>query len=306
LGKEFDVEDWGVGNYSPRILMTSILETLISEDFTLTNSGKRYAKTLQHDSLVLDRKKDIFYWNSKNIIGNAFTYLIKIRGYDKSQAIERLKDSKDTFSWGYADEKDTSENVIQYSPLVEIFYEYGKKFGNYWHDKRGYSDNTIAEFKLGYTGTWYTIPIFEHGEFVNFQARMENPKIIKHWYKGIGPHSFNFSILKLVDWVVITEGPNDAIMLRQNNIPAVSQTGGAGFWNREWNPLFSTKKKIYVVYDNDDAGKFHAQKVAQQWGRARYYNFDTYSDKYDITNYFKDGGTKEEFMELLTKESKND
>jgi DNA primase len=285
--------------------MISTLEELISEDFTLTNLDKKYSKTMQHDSLVLDRENDVFYWNSKHIIGNAFTYLTKVRGYNKSQAIQRLKNSVSGFSFGYEIDKNPEEKVVQYSPLVEIFYEYGKKFRDYWYNKRGYTDGTIAEFKLGYTGTWYTIPIFEHGEFVNFQARKDNPKTVKHWYKGVGPHSFNFSILKLTDWVVITEGPVDAIILRQNNIPAVSQTGGSGFWDREWNPAFATKRKIYVVYDNDETGKYHASKVAHQWGRGRYYNFENYPYKYDITDYFKNGNTGEEFIQLLEKESIN-
>lgn len=158
---------------------------------------------------------------------------------------------------------------------------------------------------MGFTGVWYTIPIFENGKFVNFQARKENPKTVKHWYVGVGPHSFNFSILKLTNWIVIAEGPVDAIMLRQNDIPAVSQTGGSGYWNTDWNPLFATKKRIYVVYDNDYAGVIHANKVAYQWGRrAKVYNFEGQLPKYDITDYFKNGGTKDDFMHLLEKESR--
>ncbi len=297
---------WGVGNHSPRIItMPSTLENLISEDFTLLNPDKRFSKTQQHSSLVLDRQKNIFYWNSKNIIGDAYVYLTKVRGYDKDQALEVMK-SVDENTFLFIDNSKEQEKVVQYSPLVEIFYEYGKKFGDYWHDKRGYTDDTIFEFKLGFTGIWYTIPIFEDGRFVNFQARKENPKTVKHWYKGVGPHSFNFSILKITNWVVITEGPVDAIMLRQNGIPAVSQTGGSGYWDRNWNPLFATKKRIYVVYDNDEAGKYHAIKIANQWGRrAKVYNFEEQLPKYDITDYFKDGGTKDSFMALLEKESKH-
>lgn len=288
--------------------MVSTLETLISEDFTLTNQNNRFSKTQQHSSLVLDREKNIFYWNSKNIIGNALTYLIQVRGYTLYQATALLREyGSDIPLYPFAtdiEEKKTPE-CVAYSPLVDIFYEYGKQYnGDYWHIKRGYTDETIEKFKLGFTGDWYTIPIFENGKFVNFQARKDNPKIIKHWYKGVGPHSFNFSILKLTNWVVITEGPVDAIMLRQNDVPAVSQTGGSGYWNRDWNPLFAHKKRIYIVYDNDDAGKFHAQKVAQQWGRAKYYNFDGYADKYDITDYYKDGGSTKMFLELLEEKSR--
>lgn len=283
--------------------MPSVLEQFISEDFELMNTNKRFSKTRQHDSLVLDREKNIFYWNSKNIIGGVYTYLTKVRGWNKEQARDAIKSAGEN-PYLFLSHEEKKEPVVQYSPLVDIFYEYGRKHGNYWHTKRGYSDGTIAEFKLGYTGVWYTIPIFEGGKFVNFQARKDAPKITKHWYKGIGPHSFNFSILRLFDWVIISEGPVDAIMLRQNCIPAISQTGGAGYWNTNWNPLLATKKKIYVVYDNDEAGKYHAKTIANQWGRARYYNFEGFPYKYDITDYFKNGGTKEEFIQLLERESK--
>jgi len=284
--------------------MPSVLEALISEDFTLTNENKRFSKTQQHSSLVLDREKDIFYWNSRNFVGGALAYLLCVRGLSRSQAIDILKQYGENAPFPYIHVDKKADDVVQYSPLVDIFYEYGKKFSDYWHNKRGYTDETIAEFKLGYTGSWYTIPIFENGKFVNFQARKEFPKIMKHWYTGIGPHSFNFSILKLTDWVIITEGPVDAIMLRQEHLPAVSQTGGSGYWNRDWNPMFSHKKRIYVVYDNDDAGRFHAQKVAEQWGRAKYYNFNGYPDKYDITDYYKNGGNTMLFLELLEEKSK--
>jgi hypothetical protein len=255
--------------------------------------------------LVLDREKNIFYWNSKNIVGSVYCYLTKVRGLTKVDALQVMKSvDENPFLFVNVEEKE-HEEVVQYSPLVEIFYDYGKKHGNYWHTKRGYTDTTIAEFKLGYTGVWYTIPIFENGKFVNFQARKEIPKAVKHWYVGVGPHSFNFSILKLTNWVVITEGPVDAIMLRQNDIPAVSQTGGSGYWDTDWNPLFATKKRIYVVYDNDDAGKYHANKVAYQWGRrAKVYNFEGQLPKYDITDYFKNGGTRDEFISLLEREGK--
>lgn len=285
--------------------MPSILENLISEDFTLLNTDKRFSKTQQHSSLVLDRDKNIFYWNSKNLTGGVYCYLTKVRGLTKADALQVMKSvDENPFLFVNVEEKEP-EKVVQYSPLVDIFYEYGRKYGNYWHDKRGYTDTTIAEFKLGYTGVWYTIPIFENGKFVNFQARKEVPKTVKHWYVGVGPHSFNFSILKLTNWVIITEGPVDAIMLRQNDIPAVSQTGGSGHWDRNWNPLFATKKRIYVVYDNDYAGVVHGNKVAYQWGRrAKVYNFEGQLPKYDITDYFKNGGTKDSFMELLEKESR--
>jgi hypothetical protein len=183
---------------------------------------------------------------------------------------------------------------------VETFYTYGKEHRDYWHNVRGYTTETVERFRLGYTGVWYTIPIFIEGTFRNFQCLRYEPKGRKAWYVGMGALPFNFSILKLTDWVVLTEGPVDAIMLRQNDIPAISQTGGAGTWKNEWLPYFMNTKQIYVTYDNDEAGNAGAERALDNLGtRALAYNFWDYKEGFDATDFFKEGGTKDEFLDLI-------
>jgi DNA primase len=108
--------------------------------------------------------------------------------------------------------------------------------------------------------------------------------------------------------VVLTEGPVDAIMLRQYDIPAVSQTTGSGYWNKAWNKYFAHLKAIWVVYDNDKAGKEHATKRAEAWGmRAKIYTFDDYPDGFDVTDFFKkhkDDSPRELFLAKLETEAK--
>ena len=122
----------------------------------------------------------------------------------------------------------------------------------------------------------------------------------------MGALPFNFSTLRFTDWVVLTEGPVDAIMLRQNNIPAVSQTGGAGTWNNEWLHHFINIKEVFVTYDNDEAGNRGAERVAKNLGidRTRIYNYWDFADGFDTTDFFKEG-TKHEFLETIRDKAVN-
>jgi twinkle protein len=283
----------------------------MSEDFTLVGRG-RYIRTAEHDSLVLDRDEQVFYWNSRELYGKAIDWLIKVRGMGFSEAKKFLgKDYNIETPVVYKDYKDIENKpVVAFSPLVDVFhgnYLNVASPDDYWHKVRGYTDETISNFKLGiHKENIYTIPIFVDGEFANFQCRLAEPKRIWSWYKGIGPVSFNFSILKLTDWVVLTEGPVDAIMLRQWGIPAASQTGAAGYWNGSWINYFKKIRLIYVVYDNDDAGNGGAKNVAENLGlhRTKNYNMWDFEGKFDVTDYFKNGGSKEEFLNLLENKSK--
>lgn len=280
--------------------MPTKLEKLMSQDFTFLSTHGRYLRTAEHDSLVYDRVRDAFFWNSRNLSGGLFTYLTRVRNLPSQEArkVAREATFADTLTLETPKKK---EVIIPLPDLVEIFYERGKNHREYWYNERGYTDATIDNFRLGYTGEWYTIPIYVDGEFRNFQLRRNEPeRQSKSWYSGVGPLPFNFSILNYTDWVVIAEGPPDAIMLRQYDIPAVSQNSGASYWNPEWNPRFAKMKRIYIAYDNDKAGNDGARNLGKYWGqRALIYTFWGFRKGYDVSNYFKDGGTREDFMELL-------
>ena len=67
------------------------LEDVISEDYTLRGRG-RYLKSVEHDSLVIDVRKQIFYWNSKEIVGDVYAYLTRVRGYTSESAQEYIRE----------------------------------------------------------------------------------------------------------------------------------------------------------------------------------------------------------------------
>jgi DNA primase len=277
--------------------MTTV-EEIISQTHELEGNG-RFLRAIEHDSLVVDRKRQLFFWNSQGIYGNAYDWLIKVMGMSEQEAKHAIIAEDDIFSKSYTTH--TQGHVTPMPELVEIFYNYGKGYREYWYDIRGYTEETVNRFRLGYNGEWYTIPIIVDGDFRNFQCLHHNPKGRKSWYIGLGALPFNFAILKLTDWVVLTEGPNDAIMLRQNNIPAISQTGGAGTWKNMWLHYFMKIKQIFVTYDNDEAGNEGVKRVIKNLGidRTVAYNFWDFDYGFDVSNFFQKGGTAEGFMNLI-------
>lgn len=56
------------------------------------------------------------------------------------------------------------------------------------------------------------------------------------------------------DWIGVTEGELDSLILRQIGIPAVA-IPGAENWQDWWPNVFEDLSRIYVFADGDDAGK---------------------------------------------------
>jgi DNA primase len=276
------------------------LEEIIERDYTLKGHG-RYLKTIEHDSLVVDTEKQIFFWNSKGINGNAFDWLTKIKGMSIIDARKYLGEFNPIL-YTAQPEKSEGKSVVN-EGLVDIFFELGKYNRDYWRN-RGYYDTTIDMFKLGYTGEWYVIPFFVHGIFRNFQCRKPD-RTMKGWYRGVGPLPFNLDYVKNQKLCILTEGPVDAIMCMQNGLPAMSTNAGADYFDTTWIMELADVKEIYIAYDNDPGGRFGARRVGKMFGtKAKIYTFNDYPEKYDPNDFFKDGGTNKEFLSNLREKGK--
>jgi len=67
------------------------IEELISKEQQLIPVGEgRYLKGSVNDSLVIDTKRQLFFWNSKGIAGNTVDWLVKIKGMSKEDAYKSL------------------------------------------------------------------------------------------------------------------------------------------------------------------------------------------------------------------------
>ena len=173
----------------------------------------------------------------------------------------------------------------------------------YWHS-RYLTDSTVDRFMLGWDGYRYTIPHLyrlipfgvkrricpndftvkmnqrqraietlkaEHPEFDEKQIEKLAPdKPVKYVsVKNSRSGIFNADILAAAHEVVICEGEIDAMLLDQCGFPAVSPTAGAGTWMPEWANLFSSVRRIWILYDNDKAGMDGAKQVWSTLRRAK-------------------------------------
>lgn len=137
----------------------------------------------------------------------------------------------------------------------------------YLAEKRGLTERTLQEYKLGHDGDRYYIPVRnEHGQTVNIRrykptARRAQDKMLS-WRAGYGSARL-FPIDRLEEGdVYIFEGEMDCLLARQLGLNAVTATGGAGTWRgEEWNRFFEGRN-VVVCYDSDPAGRTGAANVA--------------------------------------------
>jgi hypothetical protein len=270
---------------------TAKLLNIISQDYNLIRRGN-YFTTEEHDSLVIDAVKGRFYWNSKGCAGDVLDYLTNVKGYNSGEAIDIINNTSEEYQFEVYEALEVTPNVA----LVNIFYDYGKEYKDYWHGYRGYTDATIDFYKLGYTGKYWVIPIFYQGKFYNFQCRgmdSNGNKIVRPFYEGGDRVPFNFDNLpsdKNVP-IFITESPVDAIMLSQYGNYAVSSILGAMSWDHEWSKKLFEYETIYICYDNDDAGRNGALRTSKYLQHNSHILIwpDGYPNKFDMTDLYKSG-----------------
>jgi DNA primase len=134
-------------------------------------------------------------------------------------------------------------------------------------DKRGITDETLRKYVIGWDNERVTIPIYdEHNELVNIRLYKWNSfeggtKMINYDDKQGNSYGedriygienlFNESVTEVL-WC---EGEWDRLVAQQIGIPACTATAGADNFKSEWFKLIKKKKRIYICYDNDDAGK---------------------------------------------------
>jgi len=288
------------------------LETVIGQDQELIGNG-RWLRGSVNSSLIVDTEKQIFYFNTKDIRGNVIDWLVKIKGFSYSLAKEYL-DTFDSFYNPLPKQIVKSGKVIvPFGKLVDTFHNNLLEEGSDYWSKRGITDSTVNRFRLGkYRDdykevTWNTIPIFLSGQFYNFQLRTDEPeKMIRYYYRGLGPMPFNFDIMSITDNIIICEGPTDCIRLSQEGVPCVSHNAGSAGWRTEWFSYFIKQKKIIVLYDNDEAGVKGAKKVAENLGvyRTKIYTFRDFEKKgYDVIDYFRDGNKVLDLLKILEEKS---
>lgn len=183
-------------------------------------------------------------------------------------------------------------------------------------DRRGYTDETLRRFQLGWDGERVTIPIYdEFNSLVNFRRYKWNSnddqwKLLNYedelgnTYGEVRIFGIENLINDGIEELVWSEGETDRILAEQYGFPAATPTSGAGSWKPEWVKYFRNKKRVYIVQDNDEAGRTAAKKIAEKLVRVTepyIINWpENFPAKGDITDFFiKSKMTAEDFRKLL-------
>ena len=172
--------------------------------------------------------------------------------------------------------------------------------------KRGFSEDDINNFKLGYktdkNEEWISIPIYEGNvvKLIKYRKITDNTDAKKYdREKGGKSILYNQDKIDLFDTIIITEGEIDCLTLLSRGYEnVVGLTVGASTLKPEWYDLLNKKEKIILILDSDDVGQASAKNIwATRLGVHRCYNV-VLPKNLDINDYFL-RYTKESFDELI-------
>lgn len=167
-------------------------------------------------------------------------------------------------------------------------------------EKRGLSTDTIKNFMLGYDvdRKAISIPHFKRSDvvaikyrFIEGETRYASEKGGQHWV-------FNengIDVGRNKGGLLVTEGEFDCMAAWQAGFKNVISSNGADATGT-WVELLQTIPKIYIAFDNDEAGKSGAKKFSQRLGTDKCFEVETKSK--DLSEYFTTKGA-EDFKDLI-------
>lgn len=173
---------------------------------------------------------------------------------------------------------------------------------------RGISDEVIDRRFLGWNGARITIPVFNRkGVCASFRLgkdpddKSDGPKMLSS--RGSRVDLYGWEVLRLnPKRVTICEGEFDRLVLEANGFEAVTSTGGAGTFRKEWAAAFAAIPGVYVCFDRDEAGRKGALRVALMIPHAKIVELpEEVGDGGDVTDFFvRLRQTADDFSGLLT------
>jgi DNA primase len=182
-----------------------------------------------------------------------------------------------------------------------------QRIRDYLRQQRGISDAVIDLRLLGWNGSRITIPIVDQGGSFAFfklakdpEDNTDSPKMLT----SPGGHAELYGwerILANSERIIICEGEFDRLVLESRGLAAVTSTGGAGTFRPEWAEAFREIPHVYVCFDNDDAGRAGAERVARLIPNTKIVRLpEEVGEGGDATDYFvRLGKSREEFEQLL-------
>lgn len=120
--------------------------------------------------------------------------------------------------------------------------------------------------------------------------------------KGVRLVPYNLPEVIKSEYVIINEGEGKAEICKSMGLTASCSPLGAGKWRAEYNQYFKDKK-VYIIGDNDKAGRDHALMVAKNLKgiaeSVKIIELQGLPEKGDIKEWIAQGGTKEELIKII-------
>jgi len=161
-----------------------------------------------------------------------------------------------------------------------------------WLNSRKISGQVLEDFGI-YGEDQIVIPVLDLQGIFSFNKYRRSPltdEKPKYWYdKGAKISLYGWWKAKDEKTILITEGELDCITAWSHNIPAVTSTGGAMSFQKEWVSLFDGKEVI-VCFDNDHAGADGMVKVLDLMPDAKVLFIPDRANMKDISDYVASGG----------------
>ncbi len=173
-----------------------------------------------------------------------------------------------------------------------------------WLQRRKISEKVITEFGITegvnqFMGQCIVIPVHdEHGNF-SFNKYRRNPldqTKPKYLYDKGGKITL-YGVFKCKEekTILITEGEMDCLVAWSSNIPAVTATGGAMSFQKEWGAFF-LEKEVVICLDNDPAGGEGMVKILSIIPHAKLLFLPDRGGIKDISDYVEGGGSLNELI----------
>lgn len=165
---------------------------------------------------------------------------------------------------------------------------------------RGFDSSTVKHFRIGYTeNREISIPVFKNGDLVDYKFRNVDEKKFRRHQGGetwvVNEEAFKWA--KEDGYIVCVEGEFDAMALYQLGIRSVVSTTGGAQGATPWLNDIPDDTKIFICYDNDEPGQEAATKIADRIGIERCLNM--MFEVKDANDFLLNGGTKEQFEEMM-------
>ena len=179
---------------------------------------------------------------------------------------------------------------------------------DYYHG-RGFTDETIARWRLGYgvlpasrcKFPRLVLPVFDAGRLVGLRGRALDPADLDaKWLCAAGSKTTLFGADTLAHGrpVIVAEAPYSAILATQqaSHVAAVASTAPA-HWQRDWTDRIKASDPAWVLvwYDHDEAGEVNGRRVYEALSaaglRVRRYPWPrAAAEKRDLADLVKETG----------------